>query len=70
MVAPTDVRARTSARLHGRARDGLADLLLGLVHDTPRRRLGPLAGGVDRVRDGQRRCAPSAAAATNPAGAR
>jgi Glycosyltransferase like family 2 len=31
VVAPTDVRARTSARLHGRARDGLADLLLGLT---------------------------------------
>ena len=31
VVAPTDVRARTSARLHGRARDGLADLLPGLA---------------------------------------
>jgi Glycosyl transferase family 2 len=59
VVAPTDVRARTSARLHGRARDGLADLLLGLVQDSSS------AGAAD-----QRRCAPSAAAATNPAGAR
>jgi hypothetical protein len=31
VVAPTDVRVRTSARLHGRARGGLADLLHGLA---------------------------------------
>jgi Glycosyltransferase like family 2 len=33
VVSPTDVRARTSARLHGRARDGLADLLRGLTEE-------------------------------------
>jgi hypothetical protein len=31
VLSPTDVRARTSARLHGRARGGLADLLLDLA---------------------------------------
>jgi hypothetical protein len=31
VLLPTDVRARTSARVHGRARGGLADLLLGLA---------------------------------------
>jgi hypothetical protein len=34
VVAPNDVRARTSARLHGRARGGVADLLHRLVTDT------------------------------------
>jgi hypothetical protein len=31
VLSPTDVHARTSARLHGRARGGLADLLLDLA---------------------------------------
>ena len=35
VVAPTDVRARTSARRQGRARGGLADLLLGMSTAQP-----------------------------------
>jgi hypothetical protein len=71
VVAPNDVRARTSARLHGRARDGLADLLLGLVQDSAAPPARPSSAEASTGAQGtQRRCAPSAAAATNPAGAR
>jgi hypothetical protein len=41
VLVADDVRARTSARVHGRARGGLADLLLGLVGEVGRVPAGP-----------------------------